>query len=232
MTTTVSFLHSHRILRHVFGRPRLLLCAAIGVLALALLPWSWRSETRLLTAWNLGEILYIASAIHLMLTADPARMRRLAQLTDESRFVVLVLAIVAAVASIVAIIAQLAVSKDMTGLNKALHLGLAGLTIVSSWTFIQVIFAQHYAHEFFIERASEKDMPEEFRGGVTFPGTANPDFLDFLYFSFVIGVASQTADVAICSRPMRRVALIHCVLAFFFNTTVLALTINIAAGLI
>ena len=71
-----------------------------------------------------------------MLSADPARMRRLAQLTDESRFVVLVLAIFAAVASIVAIIAQLAVSKDMTGVNKALHLGLAGLTIVSSWTFI------------------------------------------------------------------------------------------------
>ncbi len=229
---TNTFLHRHRILRHILGRPRLFLCAAIGLIALGLLPQTWRAETRLLSAWNLGVLLYIASAIHLMVRADPARMRRLAQLTDESRFVVLVLAIFAAVASIVAIVAQLAVSKDMTGVNKALHLGLAGLTIVSSWTFIQVIFAQHYAHEYFIERASKAAMPEELRGGITFPGTANPDFLDFLYFSFVIGVASQTADVAICSRPMRRVALIHCVLAFFFNTTVLALTINIAAGLI
>jgi uncharacterized membrane protein len=230
--STNTFFHRHRILRHVLGRPRLFLCAAIGLLSLTALPMQWRAETRFLSAWNLGVLLYIASAIHLMVRADPARMRRLAQLTDESRFVVLVLAIFAAVASIVAIVAQLAVSKDMTGINKALHLGLAGLTIVSSWTFIQVIFAQHYAHEYFIERASEKDLPEELRGGVTFPGTANPDFLDFLYFSFVIGVASQTADVSICSRPMRRVALIHCVLAFFFNTTVLALTINIAAGLI
>ena len=230
--TTVTFLHRHRILRHVTGRPHLLLCALIGLLSLTVLPGTWRGETRLLSAWSLGVMLYIISVIHMMVRADPARMRHLARLTDESRFVVLGLAILAAGASIVAIVAHLAFSKEMTGVYKALHLGLAGLTILSSWTFIQVIFAQHYAHEYFIERASEKAMHEELRGGITFPGTANPDFLDFLYFSFVIGVASQTADVAICSRPIRRVALLHCVLAFFFNTTVLALTINIAAGLI
>ncbi len=230
--TTNTFLHSHRFLRHVIGRQRLLACVAIGLIALALLPWDWRTPTRLLVAWNLGVVAYIASAVHLMATADPAKMRRLAQLTDESRFVVLTLAILAAIASIVAIVALLAQVKDFAGWDKSLHLELAGLTIVSSWTFIHLIFAQHYAHEYYVERAAALQAPDALRGGLAFPDTQSPDFMDFLYFSFVIGVASQTADVAISSKPMRRVALIHCVLAFFFNTTVLALTINIAAGLI
>jgi len=230
--TTSSFLHSHRFLRHVAGRPRLFLCVVLGLMTLLVLPSDWRAPTRLLVAWNLGVLAYVASAIHLMLTADPAKIRRLAQMTDESRFVVLTLAVFAAIASIAAIVALLAQVRDLAGLDKALHLELAGLTIVSSWSFIHVIFAQHYAHEYYVERATERQAPEALRGGLLFPDTQTPDFMDFLYFSFVIGVASQTADVAISSRAMRRVALIHCVLAFFFNTTVLALTINIAAGLI
>ena len=230
--TTNSFIHRHRFLRHLVGHPRLLICVLIGLAALALMPTIWRLETRLLLAWNFGILLYLASSAQMMIKSDQNTIRRRARLTDESRFVVLTLAILAAVASILAIVAQLAQVKDMVGLMKSLHLGLAALTIVSSWTFIHVIFAQHYAHEYFIERASEKELPENMRGGICFPDTTSPDFADFLYFSFVIGVASQTADVAICSRPMRRVALVHCVLSFFFNTTILALTINIAAGLI
>ncbi len=230
--TTNTFIHRHRFLRHVIGRQRLVFCVGLGVLALALLPWNWATPTRLLVAWNLGVLTYVASAIHLMVTADPAKMRRLAQLTDESRFVVLTLSVLAAMASIAAIIAELAQVKELVGWDKALHLQMAGLTIVSSWTFTHLIFAQHYAHEYYIERASARSAPDALRGGLAFPDTQSPDFMDFLYFSFVIGVASQTADVSISSRPMRRVALIHCVLAFFFNTTVLALTINIAAGLI
>ena len=229
---TNAYIHSHRFLRHVIGRQRLFFCVAIGVIALMALPWDWRAPTRLLVAWNLGVVAYIASAIHLMLTADPGKIRRIAQLTDESRFVVLTLSVFAAIASIVAIVALLAQVKELAGIDKALHLELAALTIVSSWSFIHLIFAQHYAHEYYVERASERQAPEALRGGLAFPDTQTPDFTDFLYISFVIGVASQTADVAISSRPMRRVALLHCVLAFFFNTTVLALTINIAAGLI
>ena len=100
-------------------------------------------------------------------------------------------------------------------------------TILGSFAFIHVTFALHYAHEYVLGR--RRKTPEGC--GLIFPGTDKPDYLDFLYFSFVIGVAGQTADVSISSQPMRRVALIHCVLSFLFNTTVLALTINIAAGL-
>lgn len=227
-----SFFHRHRFFRHIMGRRRLVVCTLLGLVMLGLLPQDWRIETRMLVAWNIGVVAYLASAIHLMMTVSPTHMRRMAQLTDESRFVVLTLAVFAAIASIIAIVAQLATAKEMMGAAKVTHLALAAFTIFSSWSFIHLIFAQHYAHEFFVERGSERELPDHLRGGLIFPDTTAPDFLDFLYFAFVIGVASQTADVSISSRPMRRVALVHCVLSFFFNTTILALTINIGAGLI
>jgi uncharacterized membrane protein len=153
-------------------------------------------------------------------------------MTDESRFAVLALAIVAAVASLGAILAELAAVKDAQGDLKLLHLGLAAATIVSAWIFIHLIFAQHYAHEFFVERESERELPEDARGGLRFPATRHPLYVDFLYHSFVIGCASQTADVETTSAPMRVITLIHGVISFFFNTTLLALTINIASGLV
>ncbi len=224
--------HRHPVLRQFVGRPRLVVCLVIGFGLLAAMPEKWQLSTRLLIAWNAGVWTYLVAAAVMMFRSNENTLRRRAIMTDESRFIVLALACVAAVASLAAIVAQLGMVKDMHGLLRTLHVGLAAATIVSAWTFIHVIYAQHYAHEYFIERASERELPEELRGGLRFPGTGKPDFSDFLYFSFVIGVAAQTADVEICSRPMRRVALLHCVLSFFFNTTVLALTINIAAGLI
>ena len=138
----------------------------------------------------------------------------------------------AAIAAIAAIVAELAIVKDLSGTIKGLHIGLAAATIVSAWFFIHLTYAFHYAHEFFDEYFAEPGRSAAERGGLAFPGTEHPDYYDFLYFSYVIGVACQTADVDISSPAMRRGALVHCVLAFFFNSAVLALTINIAAGLI
>jgi uncharacterized membrane protein len=159
-------------------------------------------------------------------------MRRRARTSDEGKFFILVLTSLAAIAAIAAIIAHLAVVKDLSGTIKGLHIGLAAATIVSAWFFIHLTYALHYAHEYFDEYFAEPGRPAAERGGLAFPGTEHPDYYDFLYFSYVIGVACQTADVNISSPAMRRVALVHCVLAFFFNSAVLALTINIAAGLI
>ena len=230
--TLVNYLHQHRLWRQIVGRPRLLISAMISLIGLAAMPGEWQLSTRLLIAWNAGIWIYIAAAFVSMLRSSEAKMRRNALMTDESRFAVLALCTLAAVASIVAIFAQLSGVKDMHGLLRGLHVGLAAGTIVSAWAFIHIIFAQHYAHEYYIERKGEAELPEELRGGLQFIDTRQPDYSDFMYFSFVIGVASQTADIVICSRTMRRVALAHCVLAFFFNTTVLALTINIAAGML
>jgi uncharacterized membrane protein len=230
METSRAF-HRHPLVRNVVARPRLLICIAIGALSLLVMPFSWHLPTRLLLAWNVGADLYIAAAIYEMSRSNEHTIRRRALLTDEGRYVVLLVACVAVTASFVAIFLQLSQVKEAHGLLRAGHLVLAATTVVSAWTFTHVMFTQHYAHEYFIERSSEKELPEEFRGGLQFPGTRNPDFFDFLYFSFVIGVAAQTADVAITSPPMRRVALVHSLVSFFFNTIIVALTINIASGL-
>lgn len=224
----------------VRGHPRLFLGVVVGLLAFSFLPAETRLSTRLLIAWNAGTWIYFITSGIMIARATPESIRRRAKRTDEGRFFILVFTSLAALASIAAIIAQLAAVKDLHGGIKGLHIALAAATIVSAWLFIHLTYALHYAHEYFDEWATEPGTPAAERGGLRFPESQNPDYpetqypdyFDFLYFSYVIGVACQTADVDITSSAMRRTALVHCVLAFFFNSAVLALTINIAAGLI
>ncbi len=219
-------------LRVVRGHPRLFAGMAVSLLADVLLPDSIRLATRLLIAWNAGTWLYFIASGIMIAQATPQSVRRRARMGDEGRFFILVFTSLAAIAAIAAIVAHLAIGKDLSGTMKGLHMGLAAATIVSAWFFIHLTYALHYAHEYFDEYFAEPDRPAAERGGLAFPGTEHPDYYDFLYFSYVIGVACQTADVNISSRAMRRAALVHCVLAFFFNSAVLALTVNIAAGMI
>jgi uncharacterized membrane protein len=231
--TTSSYYDPFRSFRNVIRRPRLIGCVVLGIAAhLTMLATSWALPTRLLIGWNVATWTYIVLSSFGMRGSTSASIRRRAVLVDQSRLVVLSFSILAAVASIVAIIMQLATIKDIHGSERALHLALSASTILSAWIFIHLVFAFHYAHEFFVERASEAELPLDIRGGLRFPGTSQPIFGDFVYYSFVIGCASQTADVETTSIVMRRITVIHGVLSFFFNTTVLALTINIAAGLI
>jgi uncharacterized membrane protein len=216
----------------VRGHPRLFIAFLFGLVVGVFLPPTIHHTTRLLIAWNAGTWLYFFLSGIMFYTATTESMRRRARDSDEGRFFILILTSFAAIASIAAIIAQLAATKDMTGLHKGLHVALAGVTILSAWFFIHLIYASHYAHEYFDELDQEPGKEPRDAGGLHFPGTDHPDYLDFVYFSFIIGVASQTADVEITSREMRRVSLMHSILAFFFNSAVLALTINIAAGLI
>lgn len=223
----------HHPLQHVLGRRRLLICIFIGVACFYAGRWgNWAVSTRLLLAWNVASISYIIASSAVMLHANPASIRRHAMLVDQSRFVVLVFSILATTASIAAIVMQLATVKDIHGNARLLHLALAGATILTAWVFIHLVFAFHYAHEFYVERASEISLPPNARGGLRFPDSDQPSFSDFVYYSFVIGCASQTADVETTSSVMRRITVLHGVISFFFNTTILALTINIAAGLL
>ncbi|QBR72072.1 DUF1345 domain-containing protein [Beijerinckiaceae bacterium] len=216
----------------VRGHPRLFLGLVVGFLAFYFLPAQSQLSARLLIGWNAGTWFYFIASSIMIARASPESIKRRAKQTDEGRFFILVFTSLAALASIAAIVAQLAAVRELHGLSKSLHVGLAAATIVSAWLFIHLTFALHYAHDYFDEIETEPGKPPAERGGLRFPGTPDPDYYDFLYFSYVIGVACQTADVDITSSPMRRTALVHCVLAFFFNSAVLALTINIAAGLI
>lgn len=222
----------NHVLRAFIIRPRLIVGVLAGLAFGLASPADWRLTTRLLTSWNVGVLLYILLTATMMVRDDLDRMRQRSSVQDEGRFVILILSILAAVASIAAIIAQLAATKDLQGVDKVLHVSLAGATILTGWTFIHLTFALHYAHEYASERRRRPEQPEKMRGGLEFPDTTAPDYSDFLYFSFNMGVACQTADVNICSPMMRRIALAHGVVAFFYNTIIVALTINIAAGLI
>jgi uncharacterized membrane protein len=124
-----------------------------------------------------------------------------------------------------AIASQLASAKGLHGLARSSHVGLAALTMLSSWVFTQTMFALHYAHDFYLSRERKRPDP------LLFPGTTEPGYLDFCYFAFVIGTSGQTADVAFNGRALRRAGLLHCVVAFLFNTTLLALMVNLAASL-
>jgi uncharacterized membrane protein len=211
--------------RQIRLRPRLLLSASIWLLALLLLPGNALDPARALVAWDLGAGLYLALAWTLMLRASVGAMRLRASQQDDGAAIVLALTVAAPIGSLAAIVLELVGIRNLPPRQQVLHLVLVGVTVVCSWFLVHTAFALHYAHRFYA-RASPEAGP-----CLQFPGVEQPDYVDFLYFSFVIGTTSQTADVSIASSGMRRLALVHGVIAFFFNTTVLALTINIAAGL-
>jgi len=210
-----------RTLRVLRARPRLFLCVVFGIVAGAVLPGALRLPTRLLAGWDIGVALYLILALVMMGQSDVSRIRRRAVLQDEGQLVILTLVVAAALASLIAILAELG---GAAGVNRdPAHLMLAAFTIFVSWAFTHVIFALHYAHEYYVENCGKG-------GGLTFPGEGPPDYWDFLYFSFVIGMTSQVSDVAVTSRHIRRTVTAHGVVAFIFNATLLALTVNIAAG--
>ena len=131
--------------------------------------------------------------------------------------------------ALLALFAQLMALKSEHGIDRTISISLAISTIFLSWLLIHTVFALYYAHEFHSEsHGGARDTG----GGLKFPDDRTPDYLDFLYFSFVVGTTAQTSDVAVCSRAMRRVVMLHGILSFFFNTAVIALMVNLAAQLV
>jgi uncharacterized membrane protein len=213
------------LVRIVRSRPRLFCSAALGVVVTALAALTdWRPATRLLVGWDVGVAVYLALAFYMMEGSDVHRIRRRAAVQDEGQFLILILTVAAAMASLAAIFAELGTAARGAGGRQPIHLVLATITILLSWVFIHAIFALHYAHEFYDERAG---------GGMAFPGGEKaPDYWDFVYFSFVIGMTSQVSDVGVTSRQIRRTVAAHGVVSFMFNAALLALTVNIAASAI
>jgi uncharacterized membrane protein len=216
-----------RLDRILLARPRLWSSAAFGVAVYLLVPGgtALQSGSRALLAWNAAAVLYLVLALHMAWGAGAAQVKRRALRQSEGRLLVLLMVVVAAVAVLLAVASQLSAVKTLPGADRAPHVALAAFTVLSAWLFTQTLLALHYAHEFYIGRA--RGAPD----ALNFPGTAEPGYGDFFYFACVIGTSGQTADVAFSGSALRAVGTLHCILAFFFNTTVLALAINIAAGL-
>ena len=213
-------------LRVVRARPRLFFSGAFGVVVTVVLfvATSWRPATRLLVGWDIAITLYLVLAFEMMAGERIHKIRERAAEQDEGRVAILVLTVAAALASLAAIVVELGTSGGNGGAREPYRLIVATITIVLSWAFIHTIFALHYAHDFYGENAGRG-------GGMVFPGgEAEPDYWDFVYFSFVIGMTSQVSDVGVTSKPIRRTVAAHGIVSFFFNAALLALTVNIAAS--
>jgi len=197
---------------------RLLLSAAFGIVAaLALRALSLRTTTCILVGWDAGVALYLVLIYQITAQASIARIRQRAAVNDEGAIALLALTTAAALASLAAVVAEL--GHTPSAYKIALGIG----TILLSWTFVHVIFALHYAYEFYADRTQT--------GGLVFPGNADPDYWDFLYYSLVVAMTAQVSDVQITSKAIRRLTTLHGVISFFFNLTVLALTVNIVSSL-
>jgi uncharacterized membrane protein len=214
-----------QLLEHVRVRPRMATATIVGLAVGFGVPGAMHPTTRMLIGWNAGVWLFLVLAGLMMLKSDHERLRRNSIAHAEGAAMVLTLVVVAAVLSIVAIVVELAAAK-LPGTHHALpHVLFALATVAGSWLLLPTLFAMNYASLYYVSAHGS---------GLQFPGpdtTFEPDYGDFLYFSFTIAVASQTADVSISTRAMRRLVLLQSVLSFAFNATILAFTINIAASL-
>jgi uncharacterized membrane protein len=216
-----------RILLHRFirSRPHLTLAIALGAAVGVLWPDSHPWLRRALIGWNAGVWVYLVGMIWLMARADHRKVREIASRQDESAGTVLSTMVLGAVLSLYAIISELARMGHMPAKQAALHYAFTALTLVGSWLLVGVLFCFHYAHVYYHSPGDNPPLhfPEE---------GLEPNYWDFLYFSFTISVAVQTSDVCVTSRTMRKLVLGQSVLGFFFNLVILGLSINIAAGLI
>ncbi len=227
-----SVLSRQRYLGPLRSRPRLLSAIGVGLLAaaiLAVIPMGLEATTRAPIAWDAGCLTFIALVLATFRNGNPASIRAVAARMDEGQGLILGLVLLLAIASLAAVAVELAAAKDAHGFAKAARIGLSFGTVACSWFVVQLIFALHYAHEFY---APDDDDPStQDQGGLGFPGGTLPDYWDFLHFAVVIGVASQTADIAFTAQRLRRIGTVHSIVSFVFNAAILGLTINIVAGL-
>jgi uncharacterized membrane protein len=215
-----------RIARSVRLHARLAVAVVSALVLLALLPAAWRPATRLIVAWDAGAIIYLVSGAWVIVHWDVRRLRARAAEEDEGAVPILAIAVMAAIASLGAIIVLLGGVKNANIGDRESDFILAIATILLSWALVHAMFAFHYAHEFY------GDGRDHRVGGLEFPGDDEPDYWDFVYFSFVIGMTFQVSDVQITGKHMRRLVVTHGIVSFIFSVSILALAVNIGSNLI
>jgi uncharacterized membrane protein len=178
--------------------------------------------SRVLMGWVVGASIFLGLTWRLILKADEAEVRARAAEEDEPGPVLLLIVLAAVLAGLVAIVVALIEARAATAFAKALIAGLAGATLILSWVMLQTVFVIHYAHRHFA--TGEK--------GFGFPGEPAKTYLDFVYLSFCIGATFQVSDNTVNTSALRNLITAHAAVAYLFNTAILALGINIIAGLV
>jgi uncharacterized membrane protein len=212
----------------VRGRPRLFIGLLCGLVAAPLLPEGINGTTRAILAWDFGVIVYLVGSAYLFTSERLDHMAADAAVQEEGEWTIFWLTVAVVAFSFAAILGEFADTSNMPPARRNLHVILVAVTLFVSWLMTHTSFAFRYAHEFYETDPAGTDIT----GGLEFPGEKRPDYLDFLYFSLVLGMTFQVSDVQITARKFRRLATVHGLLSFLFNTIILALTVNIAAGLL
>jgi uncharacterized membrane protein len=211
------------------ARQRLVLGLAAGAVVFFVLRGDLRLELAGIAAWD-GFAVVILALDWVTIVATPQRkIRQFAQQQDLSRFLVFLFVVVTACAALFAV-GFLISEKKNPGRHFTVHLVLTLVTVIVSWTLVHTVYGLRYAHAFYGD--SDEPGANQHAGGLIFPGNRPPDYFDFAYFSFVVGMTSQVSDVQITSRRMRRITLFHGILSFGFNTMILALLINTISNLL
>lgn len=220
--------------RVMAGHPR-----SFAALGAALLVWTvlpllppgrmpdWPGHTRAILAWDIGALVFLASVVWMFAARGPDRIAEDAAAQEAGQWAMFWVMLLGAAASFAALSYEFSGLKNLPVLERGLHVGLVAATLLLSWLLAHTMFALTYAHEWY-----ERDGAGALRQGLAFPGEDRPDYLDFLYFSTGIGMTFQVSDVQVTSRHLRRLVLLHGLVSFLFNTVIVALSVNIAAGLL
>jgi uncharacterized membrane protein len=208
----------------LLNHTRLWIAVAIGLTAFAISPSNWTAVCRVLTAWNCAFLVLLPMTYLWMRRLDAKQLRARYEEEDPTAPVILLVVVVAALLSILAIVALLSNLKHVGSTDRIAHLVLATLTIIDSWLLVPTLFVLHYADEFYSVELQNAPL--------SFPHTKEPLFWDFVYFSFTISAACQTADVKTNESGVRKAVVAHSIIAFLFNVSILGFAVNVTAGLL
>lgn len=204
--------------------PRAILSFGTGVLVFFMLP-DFSLSLRFLSAWNAQILCFLAIVMLMMGLTSREETRNRAQKKEADHRVVFLLAVCMACASLFAVTVVLAHNKDSFNIEVAMSM----LAVLCSWLFMHTMFTLYYASLYYHKVGSN---PEEYIGGLEFTTSDPPNYLNFIYFTFTFGMTFQTSDVTLASPTMRRMAIAHALVSFFFFTFIIALMVSIAYGLL
>jgi uncharacterized membrane protein len=184
--------------------------------------------THVMIGWDTLSLFMILFSWITFSVTTSQQIRELAKAQDSSRIIIFIIVLISTFASFLAVLLLIVAKKDFqTAETETFHLTIAIAGMILSWVLIHTIFTLRYAHIFY---DNDEERPERHAAGLEFPGEKKPDYLDFAYFSFVLGMTFQVSDVQVTSKRLRRLALLHGILSFGYNTIMIALTINLIAG--
>ena len=218
------------IIYRLDAQHRIMIALVVGAIVFIFSCKTLNAPELALTTWIGCALTIIILNWITILGSHPQEVKKIAKLQDSSRAFLFGFIILASVVSLVAIVFLLKASKGLSEVEKNAHIALAISAVFVSWWLVHTIFSLRYAH-FYYDKDTD-DGGTRPGGGLDFPNTKEPDYLDFVYFGFVVGMTFQVSDVVITDRKIRRICLLHGLISFAFNTAIVALSINVISGMV